>query len=399
MTREVWRPANTMLVSAWVGRVSAVSAESIEHDLTFRVSRLPGLRYMARMHRIVDGPLHCWIITVQKAREFAPSEAESLAALFKGATIPAGWQIATESGRPARVNPPAQRIVRVRVSKQHAPDPVAWARDQRGIGEPWTFTSDGEFWDLRVTDPFETLPEGWKAVSRTKGIFVQFGRVRDSATGVWPKAENPCHRLANPVHTDAGDLEKESIRLIRESGKAYDALASKSAELDKLWRVFYAAPVNAETEGARRKFEEGAREHSELALAHQKAVEASIAVLRRLAAARRRENPAPDPARFAEGIDSFVKFHWGRAPNEVRNVPRAEVVPASPLVGLGELVEVVYRTRKGKDRLAHDWRHGFGVDERTGSDVGSRPVLAVDSRGRLCLVGGSYSVESRGIVG
>lgn len=96
----------------------------------------------------------------------------------------------------------------------------------------------------------------------------------------------------------------------------------------------------------------------------------------------RRSNPA--------GERAYARLHWGdegewehietsRVPDPRRGEP----------VLLGELTEVVYRTAKGRDGVA-DYEHRFGRE---------KPLLVVTADGGLAIVGGSYRVETRGIVG
>lgn len=93
---------------------------------------------------------------------------------------------------------------------------------------------------------------------------------------------------------------------------------------------------------------------------------------------------------------SWRDFHWGDEPTGVREVPTDVLSLRGPLVELGELVAVTYRTTKGGE--AADWEHTFG-DGAPGDVEFESPALVVDTRGRLGIVGGSYTVEDRGIVG
>jgi hypothetical protein len=84
----------------------------------------------------------------------------------------------------------------------------------------------------------------------------------------------------------------------------------------------------------------------------------------------------------------YERFHWGNEPEEVTVVSAPVLMPGEVLVQLGELAEIAYDADKGGE-LAR-WVHPF-EDER--------PVLAFSSSGRLHIVGGSYTVDRRGIVG
>lgn len=69
-------------------------------------------------------------------------------------------------------------------------------------------------------------------------------------------------------------------------------------------------------------------------------------------------------------------------------------LPARPrvLVKLGELDSVTYVTKKGREPVTH-YEHEFG------EEGGKRPVLAMDERKRLHVVGGDYTVTKAGIEG
>ena len=110
--------------------------------------------------------------------------------------------------------------------------------------------------------------------------------------------------------------------------------------------------------------------------------ETTETVTEELANPRRRRNPTPD----------YKAAHWGReAPNGVQSASAGDP-SKGPLVAYGELRSVTYSTRKGKDRELVDYVHAFRKE---------RPVLAFnrEGKGRLIVVGGSYTCEARGIVG
>lgn len=85
----------------------------------------------------------------------------------------------------------------------------------------------------------------------------------------------------------------------------------------------------------------------------------------------------------------FRRFHWDEEPDALVRASAPVVTPGSVLVEIGELREVVYRTTKGGGEVT-DWWHAF---------KDRRPVLAFNSSGRLVVVGGSYKITPRGIVG
>jgi len=86
-----------------------------------------------------------------------------------------------------------------------------------------------------------------------------------------------------------------------------------------------------------------------------------------------------------EAEASFVAFHWGDRSEHTQVHSHPLVVPV--MYELGELVEVTYETAKGGE--AYHWQHSFS---------GDRPVLAYGGN-NLWILGGSYTVNRRGIVG
>lgn len=91
--------------------------------------------------------------------------------------------------------------------------------------------------------------------------------------------------------------------------------------------------------------------------------------------------------------ERYRRLHWGeRAPENL--TPWLAPDPRrGPLVELGALLAVEYETEKRGDGLSV-YRHDFGDARGRGC-----PVLAVTTDRRLVIVGGRYSVQSRGIVG
>ena len=89
-------------------------------------------------------------------------------------------------------------------------------------------------------------------------------------------------------------------------------------------------------------------------------------------------------------IADYRRFHWGRGgEDDVRRLVAAD--PSRPLVAIGELVRVVYRTRKGKRGVLTDYHHDFSSKQL--------PILAFEPRTRLLVItGGIYDVQTRGIV-
>jgi len=108
-----------------------------------------------------------------------------------------------------------------------------------------------------------------------------------------------------------------------------------------------------------------------------------------------RENPArhvPRPPRtLAErkATATYRATHWGKGSRGIVDTMRAADPKAGPLVALGELESVTYRTHKLGDGPS-TYVHKFAA--------GARPVLA-HNPGGLVIVGGAYTVNVRGIVG
>jgi hypothetical protein len=106
---------------------------------------------------------------------------------------------------------------------------------------------------------------------------------------------------------------------------------------------------------------------------------------------RRRRSSIPNSPEAQKAAREWQAFHWGREPKSARRMR----VPDAPetLVKLGDLESVVYKTRKGSEPVTH-YHHEFA------EGGGRKPTLAMDPRTRrLHVVGGTYSVGWRGIVG
>lgn len=95
-----------------------------------------------------------------------------------------------------------------------------------------------------------------------------------------------------------------------------------------------------------------------------------------------------NPVRVASWAEkAYSNFHWGAEPDEVIEAEGPTLSRNETLCGLGELVELTYRTSKG-DGLA-DYRHKFRPE---------RPLLTYKQNGCLIVIGGGYSITARGIV-
>lgn len=96
----------------------------------------------------------------------------------------------------------------------------------------------------------------------------------------------------------------------------------------------------------------------------------------------------PAPAKRAARL--YEDLHWGLPAKKVRRVRRPHASGA--LAELGQLEAVEYSTDKQGDGESI-YRHEFG------EEGGRLPSLAVDPETHdLHVVGGSYTVERRGIV-
>ena len=91
-----------------------------------------------------------------------------------------------------------------------------------------------------------------------------------------------------------------------------------------------------------------------------------------------------------KAIKDYDRVHWGQRGNG-RAVQTVAANPLLPLVELGQLVQVVYRTRKGKDRMPTDYTHDFSAR--------GLPLLAFEKNTSLLVItGGIYHVSERGII-
>ena len=81
--------------------------------------------------------------------------------------------------------------------------------------------------------------------------------------------------------------------------------------------------------------------------------------------------------------------HWGQEGRQKTIEYDAADPRAGDAVELGELIQIVYRTKKGDDTETVDYVHDF---ER------ARPRLAYNSGG-LLIAGGTYAILSGGITG
>lgn len=93
-----------------------------------------------------------------------------------------------------------------------------------------------------------------------------------------------------------------------------------------------------------------------------------------------------------KALAEYRRSHWGLSGDGKVRDGRAPDPRAGTLVQLGELVSVVYLTRKLGDLAPTEYEHDFGRGGR------GLPLLAYNRTG-LVIVGGAYRVTARGIVG
>ena len=150
---------------------------------------------------------------------------------------------------------------------------------------------------------------------------------------------------------------------------------------ERIKRSIRGGPRESRTEAFLKYVEEHPQEYLD---AIEDRTEAMIREMESQQRRGRRRNPATATAAKKQ----YKRDHWGRVGDEkVRRLLAAD--PNVPSVELGELVAVVYRTRKGDDKVLTDYEHEFSTP---------RPRLAYNEGG-LLICGGRYRVETRGIVG
>ncbi len=97
-------------------------------------------------------------------------------------------------------------------------------------------------------------------------------------------------------------------------------------------------------------------------------------------------------------LKEYKRTHWGKSgKGDVRNGGLAP----SPFADLGPAVSITYTTRKGFDSELVDYVHPFG-EGSSRRCIFPRVLIhegAGSGKGAIALSGGSYTVESRGIVG
>ena len=86
-------------------------------------------------------------------------------------------------------------------------------------------------------------------------------------------------------------------------------------------------------------------------------------------------------------VKRYRRDHWGQpGPRGVRGLSAAD--PRILSIELGELVAVIYRTKKGEDTRLTDYEHHFSRP---------LPLLSYNATG-LIIAGGKYHVTERGII-
>lgn len=110
---------------------------------------------------------------------------------------------------------------------------------------------------------------------------------------------------------------------------------------------------------------------------------------RKKKAAPRERAKKRNPPKGKGGAQTFKRLHWGQE-GKGAIVLDAPDPNDGPVTVLGELRAVEYDTKKGRDEELVTYVHGFSR---------KKPFLCVNAKGRLLICGGSYVVETRGIVG
>lgn len=100
----------------------------------------------------------------------------------------------------------------------------------------------------------------------------------------------------------------------------------------------------------------------------------------------------------AQAAALYQRFH-GLPPDAVEYVDVGDARVPPVLVKLGTLKSLVYEPTGRSRRAGAQWEHQFG-DYGYKFARGREPILATDPRGkRLYILGGSFRVTARGIVG
>jgi len=94
--------------------------------------------------------------------------------------------------------------------------------------------------------------------------------------------------------------------------------------------------------------------------------------------------------RIANPAPSYEESHWGERGKGRASTMTIPDPSDGPLVELGEVIEIVYRTKKGGDVRRVEYEHAFRK---------TLPRLVYNRAGKLLLAGGTYRVTERGIVG
>ena len=85
----------------------------------------------------------------------------------------------------------------------------------------------------------------------------------------------------------------------------------------------------------------------------------------------------------------YERTHWGEKGRDRVTLSRASNPAHGALTELGQLVSVVYLTKKGGDRELVEYEHEFEKE---------KPRLAYNAGG-LVVVGGTYKIREGGIDG
>ena len=93
-------------------------------------------------------------------------------------------------------------------------------------------------------------------------------------------------------------------------------------------------------------------------------------------------------SRRKKAAEAFKKFHWGDESSGETRVDAPRIDETTVLYELWTLASISYVTEKNGTHA--EWSHDFENEE---------PRLCATPEGQLVIVGGTYTITGRGIVG
>lgn len=111
---------------------------------------------------------------------------------------------------------------------------------------------------------------------------------------------------------------------------------------------------------------------------------------------------------MTRGAEEYTRLHWGHPGKRALSSAKAPDPSKGPIVVLGTLIEVVYRTAKDEGQV--DYHHTFGNAKEDGDCKscgrpivkdfgGTKPLLAKNGENKLIVLGTSYTIKTGGITG